>query len=247
MALDSGRTSPQGAMARRLAVVLTSLAAAACGAPDTATAPDVAVSFGMGPPERSVVCHHDLEANTWFALVLPAPAIPAHLGHGDAVPGDRLADDSGIFGPACEEVPDPEPPALPFEVVIDAPSPAAGQYEANGAAFGPLPGSSGVSGTIVPVDDGSSLPTQGCAPIVGFPAGAIALVDRGTCSFVMKVSNAQAAGAVAVVVVNDVPGAPAAMGGVAPGVVIPSVIVSLADGATIKAGLPATGTVRARP
>jgi hypothetical protein len=140
----------------------------------------------------------------------------------------------------------PRPPQ-PNLVTIDPPSSAAGTYEASGAAFGPAPSAAGIAGQVVLVNDGSALPTQGCNPLVGFQAGAIALVDRGTCSFVQKVGNAQAAGAVAVVVVNNVAGAPITMGGSDPTIIIPSVMVSLADGGGIKAGLPATSRVRSAP
>ena len=47
------------------------------------------------------------------------------------------------------------------------------------------------------------------------------------------------------IVANNVAGAPITMGGSDPAVSIPSVMVSQADGATIKLGLPATATVRA--
>jgi hypothetical protein len=57
------------------------------------------------------------------------------------------------------------------------------------------------------------------------------------------VNNAQDAGAVAVIVANNAPGAPTTMGGSDPGIAIPSVMVSLDDGNTIKSGLPATGRV----
>jgi hypothetical protein len=138
-------------------------------------------------------------------------------------------------------------PALPNLVTIDAPSPAAGTYGASGAAFGPAPDVTGIAGQIVLVNDGSTLPTEGCGALVGFPAGAIALVDRGTCSFVQKVASAQAAGATAVIVANNAPGVPGTMGGTDPTITIPSVMVSQADGATIKAGLPATGRVSSAP
>ncbi len=134
---------------------------------------------------------------------------------------------------------------LPNLVVIDAPSSAAGSYGASGADFGPALTPEGFTGAVVLVDDGSANPTEGCGPLIGFPAGAIALVDRGTCPFTEKVANAQAAGASAVIVVNNAPGAPIQMGGTDPSITIPSVMVSQADGAAIKAGLPATGTVRA--
>jgi hypothetical protein len=60
-------------------------------------------------------------------------------------------------------------------------------------------------------------------------------------------NNAQAAGAVAMIVANNVAGAPITMGGTDPAITIPSVMVSQTDGATIKAGLPATGTIKSNP
>jgi hypothetical protein len=136
---------------------------------------------------------------------------------------------------------------LPNVVTVDPPSSAAGDYGATSAAFGPATTETGIAGDIVLVDDGTALPTQGCSPLVGFPAGAIALVDRGTCTFVQKVGNAQAAGAAAVIVVNNAPGDPITMGGVDPSITIPAVMVSLANGTTIKAGLPASGRVSSNP
>jgi hypothetical protein len=129
-------------------------------------------------------------------------------------------------------------------VVVDAPSAAAGSYQATGAEFGQPPDATGVSGTIVLAQDGSGN-NQGCGAFVGFPAGAIALVDRGTCTFVAKAARAQAAGASAMIVADNAPGGPFTMAGADPTITIPSVMVSLTDGTTIKAGLPATGTVRA--
>lgn len=138
---------------------------------------------------------------------------------------------------------EPAPPS----VVIEAPSSAAGSYEAAASSFGSPAPVAGLSGNVVLVSDGTAAPTEGCSPFVGFPAGAIALIDRGTCPFTQKVSNAQAAGASAAIVANNVPGDPFAMTGNAPGVTIPSVMISLADGNTIKAGLPATGRVHGAP
>jgi PA domain/LVIVD repeat len=136
---------------------------------------------------------------------------------------------------------------LPNLVTIAPPSTAAGTYGAAGAAFGPLPSAAGYTGEIVLVNDGVSTPpdgtpSDGCEPFT-VPTGAIALLDRGACAFVVKVANAQAGGAGAVIVANNVAGAPITMGGTDPTITIPSVMVSLADGNTIKAGLPATGTV----
>jgi hypothetical protein len=142
---------------------------------------------------------------------------------------------------------------LPGLVTIDSPSSAAGQYEAAGAAFGAAPSATGVSGAVVLVDDGvigagtpAGTISDGCEAY-SIPAGSIALVDRGFCGFVVKAANAQAAGASALIVANNVAGAPITMGGTDPTVTISAVHVSQADGATIKAGLPATGTVSANP
>jgi hypothetical protein len=152
-----------------------------------------------------------------------------------------LSVDAPITEPPCG------PNAQPNTVIVDPPSSAAGKYPASGAAFGPQPPEEGVSGDFVLVNDGSANPTHGCQPLIDFPAGAVALVDRGSCTFVQKVNNAQDAGAVAVIVVNSVPGDPITMGGSDPGITIPSVMVSLAHGTIIKGGLPASGTVAHTP
>jgi hypothetical protein len=138
-------------------------------------------------------------------------------------------------------------------VTIDPPSSAAGTYDAAGASFGPALDETGLSGDVVLVDDGvigSGTPpgtvNDGCEPFT-VPAGAIALVDRGFCAFVVKAANAQAAGAVAMIVANNVAGDPFTMGGSDPSITIPSVMISLDDGNTIKAGLPATGSVSKNP
>ena len=136
------------------------------------------------------------------------------------------------------------PPPLPNQVVVNSGS-AAGTYQASGAAFGPAP--TNVGGSLILVDDGTANSTQGCSPLVGFPAGAIAVIDRGGCADDTKVAQAQAAGAVAVVVANDVAGVPTTLTGAGTSITIPAVMVSQSDGATIKAGLPATGAVRASP
>ena len=128
-------------------------------------------------------------------------------------------------------------------LVVDPPSAAAGAYGFAGpAGGGPGLPASGLSGSFALVNDGSDAPTLGCGSLVGFPAGSIAVVDRGTCPFVDKTRNAQAAGAIAVVVVNNVPGAPISPA-TAAGITIPAIMVSLDNGALIKSSLPATGTL----
>lgn len=66
--------------------------------------------------------------------------------------------------------------------------------------------------------------------------GKIAVIDRGVCSFVSKVQNAQAAGAVAALIINNSPGhsAPNAATS-APDVTIPVLMLSYEDGKKLKA------------
>ena len=54
-------------------------------------------------------------------------------------------------------------------------------------------------------------PAEGCTAITNDVAGQIAVIDRGTCTFSTKVRNAEAAGAVGVLVVNNSAGDPVAM------------------------------------
>jgi hypothetical protein len=140
---------------------------------------------------------------------------------------------------------------LPNRVTITS-GPAAGSYEATGAAWGtPVP-QAGLSGNVVAVNDGVAAPgggtvTDGCEPF-SVPAGSIALVDRGFCGFVVKAANAQAAGASAILVANNAPGLPITMGGADPAVTITGVMVSQADGARIRAGgLPVGASITRNP
>ncbi len=126
------------------------------------------------------------------------------------------------------------PNGIPSEVVVNG-GPIAGTYNAALASFGTQ--SFAVTADIVLVDDGTDTATDACEPISNNVTGAIALIDRGSCSFVAKVQNAENAGAVAVIVANNGPGAPINMQGTDPGIGIGSVMISQADGATIKAEL----------
>ena len=142
-------------------------------------------------------------------------------------------------------------------IVRIASGPAAGDYEASRAAFGPqLSAIPPVTGTLVLVNDGVVGPAppggvpgtvnDGCEPFGGV-AGNIAVLERGLCTFVIKVANAQAAGATAVVVINNVAGNPITLGGADPTITIPAVMVSLDDGNLIRANVPVTATLMADP
>lgn len=69
-----------------------------------------------------------------------------------------------------------------------------------------------------------------CLPLdAGSLTGMIALVSRGSCTFGTKVYNAEAAGAVGVIVVNNSAGAPMAMAGDGHVTSIPAVMAGLSD------------------
>ncbi|MEO6259881.1 MAG: M36 family metallopeptidase [Thermoanaerobaculia bacterium] len=78
---------------------------------------------------------------------------------------------------------------------IDAPSASARDYATGTAVFGPQ--SFDVPGDIVAVQ-----PADGCTAITTSLTGKIAFIDRGTCTFVVKATNAKAAGAIAVIIGN---------------------------------------------
>ena len=130
-------------------------------------------------------------------------------------------------------------------ITIDAPASIAGTYTAQLAAFGTFLG--GESASLVLADDGAGA-TTGCT-IANDMTGAIALIDRGTCGFAVKVANAQAAGAIAVIVCNNSTTAPddiIAMGGANCDITIPSVMISYNNCQIIKAEL-ANGVTATMP
>lgn len=124
-----------------------------------------------------------------------------------------------------------------------------GPFAVGAAAFGPQFSAPGVTANVVraldPADVAGPTTFDACSPITNAAAvaGNIALVDRGTCGFVIKVKNAQNAGAVGVLVADNAPGAPpAGMAGVDPTITIPSARITLPDGNALKAAL-VSGTV----
>ena len=129
---------------------------------------------------------------------------------------------------------------------VHAPAGIAGSYDIGPAAFGPALTGSGVSGVVVAGLDAANVagPTtfDACTPLTNAAdvAGKIALVDRGTCGFIVKVKNAQDAGAIAVLVADNAVGSPpAGLGGVDPTITISSARVTQTDGALLRANLAA--------
>lgn len=61
----------------------------------------------------------------------------------------------------------------------------------------------GTTGNLVALPTSDTTPGCEATDFTGFPVGAIALIPRGSCSFLIKATNAQAAGAAGVVVSNN--------------------------------------------
>jgi subtilisin family serine protease len=117
-----------------------------------------------------------------------------------------------------------------------APSPLVpiGLYPASLAVFGPQ--TYNQTGDLVYF----STTDLGCA---AYPAGTftgkIALINRGTCNFVVKVKNAQNAGALGVLMINNSNAFPITMGGTDATITIPSMMTTLAVGTALKTDMAA--------
>ena len=127
-------------------------------------------------------------------------------------------------------------------LTVTAPAAIAGDYRAGTASFGADVSNPVVTAQVVLANDGvpDFSTSNGCGPLVNAAqiAGNVALIDRGTCTFVSKALNAQNAGAVGVIIADSL-GNPIALdlGGTEPAVTIPAVGITMADANLIKAQL----------
>jgi extracellular elastinolytic metalloproteinase len=137
-----------------------------------------------------------------------------------------------------------------YYITVTAPTTVAGNYMAIESGFstnnklatlGPISGQ-----TALYADAGTNPVTYlacgaygGATPLTG----KIAVLYRGVCGFSDKVKNAQLAGAIAAIVINNAAGPPIVMGGTDNTVTIPAVMISQADGATLMAQI-ANGSVQ---
>lgn len=131
---------------------------------------------------------------------------------------------------------------------INSPANIAGDYNIIVAAAFGSPLSTAISGDLVLAIDGASPTDDACSTIENTSEmnGKIAVIKRGACSFDDKVKRAQDAGAIAVIVVNNVSGAAISMGGDGLGfeeegnplnITITSAMVNNIDGDAIIAAL----------
>jgi hypothetical protein len=122
-----------------------------------------------------------------------------------------------------------KPPVLK----VTAPAGAAGDYAYAAAAFGPTPTAANFNGSAVVAADPTGLACEALTNASEI-SGNIAIVTRGTCGFAIKARNAEAAGAKAVIIANNVPGVLTAAGDALPNN-IPTILIGSVEGAKLKA------------
>jgi hypothetical protein len=138
-------------------------------------------------------------------------------------------------------------------LVVNSPAAIGGELNIGTASFGPAIGVAAISAPLVqaldPADTAGPTTLDACSALTNASAvaGKIALADRGTCTFVVKAKNAQNAGALALIVADNVDGnPPPGLGGTDPTITIPAVRITKADGDRIKANLDAGVSVTLR-
>ncbi len=131
-------------------------------------------------------------------------------------------------------------------IVVHSPSAVAGEYTGLVGNFGPGLPDPGITTDFVLLtkEETTGTPYDGCGNITNAAqvAGKIAVIARGDCTFVSKVQNAQDAGAVGAIIVNNVAGT-ISMGGESTTITIPSISVTNAVGGPIMTQLQNNQTV----
>lgn len=180
-------------------------------------------TFESGFPDIYVANVRDLTLNLPWTSLSAAQRVASAVGGNVAWDGPytKLASPL-LLGPR---------PVL----VVNSPPAIAGTYAVGSASFGGAIPAAGVTGAVVLVDDGIAPATDACTPLVNAAQipGKVALIDRGTCNFNIKAQFAQDAGAVAVLIANN-SGGVLAPGSNEPGIVIPVLGITQADGNTIR-------------
>jgi minor extracellular serine protease Vpr len=88
--------------------------------------------------------------------------------------------------------------------------------------------------------------SDGCTSVDPGASGNVAIIDRGVCAFSQKVANAKAAGAIGVLIINNVAGDPIAMARTAGfDDNLPAVMIGASDGAALRAANPPNASATA--
>jgi hypothetical protein len=134
-------------------------------------------------------------------------------------------------------------PGTPHLKVL-APSSIAGTYLVGAASFGAPLSSPGLTVQAMPVVEGGNLGLA-CTALdannTRAVAQRIAVVLRGTCTFVTKAANVQAAGALGMIVIDNVVSSPPTdLGGTDPTITIPAIRITLTDGISLLSAMNLT-------
>jgi minor extracellular serine protease Vpr len=170
---------------------------------DIAAALEAAVADGMHVANMSlggtVQGPHDALAEASNAAVDAGMAVV--VAAGNSGPGDSTLQSPGSADKVITAGASTNPHFIGVSVAVDG-----------GATVGGAVGDFDPFSTPVTADYTVTTPANGCTAISTDLTGMIALIDRGVCSFTTKIRNAEAAGAVGVIVANNVAGDPTAMG-----------------------------------
>ena len=133
------------------------------------------------------------------------------------------------------------------EFEVNSPATVSGLYTIATASFGGIIPLSPLTQDLVVFDDNVGDPTDACEPAVNAAQlnGNIAVIRRGSCEFGCKAEAAQNAGAVAVIIVNNVAGGPVGMseGVCGPNVTIPVIMVGQTEGEALITEIAGGSTV----
>lgn len=136
-------------------------------------------------------------------------------------------------------------------LAITEPTIVARNYDIGSANFGPAATRTALTGRVVRASDAANsdgaTTFDGCTPFTNADAirGNVAMIDRGNCTFVIKARNAQAAGAIGAVIVDNSRETctPPTLGGDAADITIPVFSIGANDGDVLKAQLTAGATM----
>ncbi|MCF6300251.1 MAG: M36 family metallopeptidase [Proteobacteria bacterium] len=163
----------------------------------------------------------------------------------DSVNADAQ-DGSGLNNANFSTPPDGSSPRMQMflfsagaSMAVNTPASIAGDYSVASSSFGATLNAVGITGILEEVNDGIDVGSDSCTALTAFTAGRIAVIDRGSCEFGLKVLNAEQAGAIAALVINNAGDGVINMGPGAVGdtVTIPSVFIGQTDGNLIRAEL----------
>lgn len=215
------RTNPSSTV-RPLAILLALvLALAACSAPDAAF--EAPLELAAGAPAACATRPNNTHAKLLECVTLEG--VRAHQAAlqaiADANGGHRASGTAGFDASVAYVVDVLEAAGYrvsvqPFEFQSFINLAPAVLEQVSPPPAGPIPttvfrysGSGDVTAAVTALPAPPADATPGCeaADFAGFPAGHVALISRGPCTFAIKATNAYNAGAVAVVIYNNVPGA----------------------------------------